>query len=301
MKTKFAVICSAWLSLTLGAVNQLQAFPVIYTYNGDAYSNSNAPCTPGFSNSDHMFVTFTLDSEDWGEENYRLEGAELRSGPIEVGLYAYVTTDQSGRVISWYMFGYLGGGGVYTDGDPDGSGNDGIASDRLACGIENYVAGTSYAAGSRVPADVWTMEISPTPTPTPTPAPTATPARCVLGHAYWMNHPETWCMEAIDIAGVTYTQGEAIALMRHGSGRDKTYSQMEALITARLNVACKGANASYIRCHMTVADNFICHYPVGSDVRPNSPEWRYIRDIYYALVNFNAGRSGDPSCGPSLP
>lgn len=305
MTTRFAVICcAAWLSLTLGVVNQSQAFPVTYTYTGSNYgTNTNAPCQPGFSSEDHIAATVVLDSIYWGMEVDNPPGSSVHffSGPYSFSGRVRLTTNASGGIIRWYFYDRDGVEGS-TNGEPDGRGDDGVFGDHPTCALEAWGAGVHYAAGSRVPEEVWTMQIAPTPTPTPipSPVPSVTPARCVLSHGYWMNHPETWCMETIHIAGVTYTQAEAIALMRHSSGRDKTYSLMRALITARLNVECQGANAFIIRCYMTFVDNFLCHHPVGSDVRPNSPEWNYVRDIYDELVSFNDGASGDPRCDSSL-
>src|SRR5204863_8210142 len=76
--------------------------------------------------------------------------------------------------------------------------------------------------------DIGSFEVQPTP-----------PPRCVLGSGYWMNHPQAWCMETIQIGCTTYGQTQAIEIMRHNSSQDKTYSLAQQLIAAKLNVLCK--------------------------------------------------------------
>jgi len=95
---------------------------------------------------------------------------------------------------------------------------------------------------------------------------------------------------------VTYTQGQAITLMRHNS-RDKTYVLFQVLVTARLNVACQDSPSDYlIDGALVVADNFLCHHPLGSGIKANSPEWQYILPTYNELARYNRGLGLAPSC-----
>jgi hypothetical protein len=111
-----------------------------------------------------------------------------------------------------------------------------------------------------------------------------------------MNHPEAWCMETIQIGCVTYTQAQAIAIMRHNSSQDKTYALAAQLIAGKLNVACKHSDPSCAASLITAADSFLCTYPVGSGVRANDPAWQQIRATYGELEKYNTGTLCAPSC-----
>ena len=136
----------------------------------------------------------------------------------------------------------------------------------------------------------------PSPTPTPTPSPSPTPG-CVFGHGYWMNNPQGWCMETVQIGCQTYTQSEAIAIMRHNSGQDKTYTLAQQLIAAKLSISCKNSNSDCVATAITTADSFLCAHPVGSGVTANSSVWQAVKATHAALAKYNDGTLCAPSCG----
>ncbi len=103
-------------------------------------------------------------------------------------------------------------------------------------------------------------------------------------------------METITIGCATYTQAQAIAIMRHNANQDKTYSLAQQLITAKINVTCKNNDPSCITSPIAAADNFLCAHPVGSDVRASSSAWQQIKSTYSALEKYNTGKSCAPSC-----
>ena len=103
-------------------------------------------------------------------------------------------------------------------------------------------------------------------------------------------------MEIIPIGCATYTQAQAILIMRHNASQDKTYSLAQQLIAAKLNVTCKGSNASCVTSLTDIADAFLCAHPIGSGVSANSSAWQQIKATYSALGKYNAGRSCAPSC-----
>jgi hypothetical protein len=115
-----------------------------------------------------------------------------------------------------------------------------------------------------------------------------------------MNHPQAWCMETIQLGCITYTQSQAIAIMRHNSSHDKTYSLASQLIAAKLNVACNHSDPSCVASLITAADNFLCAHPVGSGVTANSAAWQQIRATFNALENYNTGKLCVPSCPDAL-
>src|SRR5207237_3929340 len=134
---------------------------------------------------------------------------------------------------------------------------------------------------------------SPSPTPTPTTSPTP---GCVLTSGYWMNHPQAWCMKTIQLGCVTYTEPQAIAILRHNSAQDKTYSLAQQLIAAKLDITCKNSNSSCIAAAITAADNWLCAHPVGSGVTASSSAWRQISATFDRIVDYVEGRLCAPSC-----
>jgi hypothetical protein len=123
---------------------------------------------------------------------------------------------------------------------------------------------------------------------------------CLLSAGSWLNHPEIWCMETIQIGCVTYAQTQAIAIMRHNSSRDKTYSLAQQLIAAKLNISCKNSSTSCIASAIVAADSWLCTHPVGSGVRANSSAWQAIKATYNLLAKYNAGQLCAPSCDTAL-
>jgi len=93
----------------------------------------------------------------------------------------------------------------------------------------------------------------------------------------------------------TYTQAEAIAIMRHSTGQDKTYVLAQQLIAAKLNVACMNSNSSCVASLIAAADAWLCDHPVGSGVSGGSV-WNQIKATHSALEKYNTGRSCAPSC-----
>ena len=111
-----------------------------------------------------------------------------------------------------------------------------------------------------------------------------------------MNHPEAWCLETIQVGCQVYTQSQAIAIMRHSSSQDKTYSLFSQLVAAKLNVNCKHSNSSCIAAQIAAADQWLCDHPVGSGVTANSAAWQQIKSTYFALEKYNTGKLCAPSC-----
>lgn len=135
------------------------------------------------------------------------------------------------------------------------------------------------------------------PTPTPAPSPTPPSSGCASGHGYWQNHPSAWCMETIAIGCTTYTQSQAIGIIRH-SCQDKTYLLAQELIAAKLNLTCHNSNLSCVSNLIATADAWLCDHPVGSGVNGNSV-WNEIKPIHAALEKYNNGKTCAPSCSGS--
>ena len=103
-------------------------------------------------------------------------------------------------------------------------------------------------------------------------------------------------METIQLGCITYTQAQALAIMRHSSSQDKTYSLADQLIAAKLNVACKHSNASCVSSAIAAADAWLCQHPIGSGVRASSSAWHQIEDTFETLSRYNEGQLCAPSC-----
>ena len=103
-------------------------------------------------------------------------------------------------------------------------------------------------------------------------------------------------METINIGCATYTQSQAIAIMRHHDSRDETYNLAAELIAAKLNIACKHSNSSCVSSAIAAADAWLCQHPVGSGVRENSSAWRQIEATFETLQNYNEGELCAPRC-----
>ena len=98
---------------------------------------------------------------------------------------------------------------------------------------------------------------------------------------------------------MTYTQAQAIAIMRHKSSHDKTYTLAQELIAAKLNIACKHANSSCIASDIAAADAFLCAHPVGCGcVSPS--DWNTIKASHARLDKYKDGKLCAPTCHENL-
>ena len=103
-------------------------------------------------------------------------------------------------------------------------------------------------------------------------------------------------METINLGCQTYTQSQAIAIMRHNSSHDKTYTLAQQLIAAKLNIACNGSDPSCIADAIAAADAWLCDHPIGSGVTANSSAWQMIKATSNLLEKYNEGLLCAPSC-----
>ena len=106
-------------------------------------------------------------------------------------------------------------------------------------------------------------------------------------------------METITIGCITYSQSQAIAIMRHNTSQDKTYLLAQELIAAKLNVNCKNSNQSCVNSLIAAADAWLCLHPIGSGVSGGSV-WNQIKATHSALEKYNTGKSCAPSCDTVL-
>ena len=102
-------------------------------------------------------------------------------------------------------------------------------------------------------------------------------------------------METITIGCITYTQSQAIAIMRHSTAQDKTYLLAQEVIAALLNINCQGSNSSCISADLAAAQNWLCMHPVGSGV-PSGAVWNQIKATHARLEKYNEGKLCAPAC-----
>jgi hypothetical protein len=112
---------------------------------------------------------------------------------------------------------------------------------------------------------------------------------------YWKNHPEAWPVQTITVGGVLYTQSQAIAIMKTPVRGDKTYTLLDALIAAKLNVLA-GCDATPIASTITAADAWLAANPLGTGVSGSSAAWQDEGEtLSETLDAYNNGLLGVPS------
>src|SRR5204862_329743 len=137
---------------------------------------------------------------------------------------------------------------------------------------------TATATATFTPTATATATATATPAASPTPSPV--PSGCVRSAGWWMNHPEAWCLETIQVGCTIYTQAQALSIMRHSTSGDKTYTLAQVLIAEKLNRQCRNSNSSCISQAEIDADNWLCMHPVGSGVTSCSSAWQQIKPTY---------------------
>ena len=154
-----------------------------------------------------------------------------------------------------------------------------------------------YFGGTIDDVRIYNRALSQTEIQTDMNTPVGTAGACVLSPGYWSSHQQAWCVDPIQIGCASYTRTQAIAIIRHNSSQDKTYSLAQQLIAAKLNISCRQTSASCVASAIAAADSWLCTHPVGSGVRASSSAWLVIKASYDTLVSYNAGTLCAPSCG----
>ena len=111
----------------------------------------------------------------------------------------------------------------------------------------------------------------------------------VQGSGYWANHPEAWCFSNITLGCVSYTQADAIAIIKNPTKGDMTYQLAAQLAAAKLNVDCGGQDSSCVASAIAAADTWLCDHPIGSNVTAKSQVWQDITPTYNTLAQYNNG------------
>jgi hypothetical protein len=117
------------------------------------------------------------------------------------------------------------------------------------------------------------------------PTPVAQPGTGTPG--YWKNHPEAWPVGSITVGGVTYTKAQAIAWLS-GTGKDKTVTMFQSLVSAMLNVMI-GNDGSCINAAIAQGNAWLATYPLGSNVAGGSAAWAAGNPIHNTLDAYDNG------------
>ena len=159
---RFVIIGILLLGILFGGGKTALADPITYIYIGSAYTQTNQPGAAGFTLTDYITVSLTIDSSQWGTGRISTNSGTASSGSISAGFYsAVLTTDAAGTILSWSIDAEPHGGwDLVTQGNLDGSGRDlnGNAGPPLADGTScaiGCLAQVSYQIGPRAPGTGW--------------------------------------------------------------------------------------------------------------------------------------------------
>ncbi len=90
---------------------------------------------------------------------------------------------------------------------------------------------------------------------------------------YWMNHPDAWPGDTITVGFATYSQDDAIAMMKAPVQGDKTLTLFPALVAAKLNVLIGNYVCDAMEDVIDTADEWLGFNPPGSGVKASSLAW----------------------------
>ncbi len=92
---------------------------------------------------------------------------------------------------------------------------------------------------------------------------------------------------------MTYTEAQAIAILKTPPRGDATYILIDQLIAAKLNIL-NGADPSSVAATITAADNFLSTHPLGSN--PQGSDRDLATSLASTLDDYNNGLLGPPHC-----
>ena len=143
--------------------------------------------------------------------------------------------------------------------------------------------GSTYAGNFAAPFGATRAkgDLGPIPTVPPTSCNTITTA--TIG--YWKNHPTAWPVTSLVLGGVTFSQADAISILKRSPRGDKSIIMAQQLIAAKLNVAA-GACHDCVDATITAADAWLTsHGGVASGVT----SWDNGEELHETLEDYNEG------------
>ena len=121
---------------------------------------------------------------------------------------------------------------------------------------------------------------------------------------YWMNHPDAWPIDGFFIGEDSFTQEEAIRLMRLPVKGDKTLTLFPAYVAALLNVQCGNdrpprlceplteGECPFASCDpLGQAHDWLDDFEVLTGIKGNNKNWQesHGESIYLCLDDYNNG------------
>lgn len=104
---------------------------------------------------------------------------------------------------------------------------------------------------------------------------------------YWKNHPEAWPVSSITVGGIVYPKAQAISFLS-STGKDKTVTMFQSLVSAKLNVMIGNENCIYGA--IAAGDAWLATYgPVGTNVAGGSAAWTVGDPIHNTLDAYDNG------------
>ncbi len=120
-------------------------------------------------------------------------------------------------------------------------------------------------------------------------------AGCTFTQGYWKTHPEAWPVTELALGGTTYTQAEALAILRSPTKGDASAILALQLIAAKLNVA-NGADEFAIYQAIAVADSLLASCAIPCKVKTDSPLGAQMVEAATILDTYNNGLIGPGHC-----
>lgn len=143
--------------------------------------------------------------------------------------------------------------------------------------------GSTYAGSFAAPFGATRAKGDIGPIPVVPPTACATIGTGTIG--YWKNHPEAWPVTSLVLGAVTFTQADAISILKRAPRGDDSLIMAQQLIAAKLNVAM-GACHDCVDATISAADAWLqSHGGVASGVR----SWDNGEPLHDTLTDYNEG------------
>jgi hypothetical protein len=109
---------------------------------------------------------------------------------------------------------------------------------------------------------------------------------CPRSAGFWLNHPEEWPVDELELGGVVYSKEEALVFLHDPPNDDPGFRMMRQLVAAELNVAM-GVNPALVYLELEEAHQLLSDFPPGAIVTQDiADRCAEIADI---LDEFNLG------------
>jgi hypothetical protein len=166
--------------------------------------------------------------------------------------------------------------------------------------------GANPPAGRETPTHTQAEAAAPTSPGAATPAvgtrtapPTGTVdlQNCTYTRHHWRENPETWMIENIIVASLTFTRPEAIEILSDQGTAERT-RLLQEFFAALLNTL-KGADARVVQEALIQASDWLNAHPAGAEL--SSAEREEAQELVLILEGYNNGEIGPGHCPDEAP